>query len=105
MKHTPKRNSAPPAAAAPEPRGPGILVADDSPVTRRVMCTHVATIMPEANIIEAATGSEVCEALKTGAAEIAFIGMDLPDMNGVQAVALAREEGARPFVTMMAQQI
>jgi CheY-like chemotaxis protein len=31
--------------------------------------------------------------------------MDLPDMNGVQAVALARDEGARPFVTVMAQQI
>jgi CheY-like chemotaxis protein len=103
MKITAKRDSAPPPAAAPP--GPGIVVADDSPVTRRVMCTHVATIIPEAKIIEAATGHEACEALKTGAAEIAFIDIDLPDMNGVQAVALAREAGVRPFVTLMAQQI
>ena len=101
MKITPKRDSAQSAA----PPGPGILVADDSPVTRRVMCSHVAGILPGAKVIEAATGQEACAALKTGGAEIAFIDMDLPDMNGVQAVALAREEGARPFVTLMATQI
>jgi CheY-like chemotaxis protein len=101
MKIVQKRDSAEPVAMP----GPGILVADDSPVTRRVMCGHLAGIVPGAKVIEAATGHEACAALKTGGVEIAFVDMDLPDMNGVQAVALARDEGARPFVTLMATQI
>jgi CheY-like chemotaxis protein len=102
MKNASNLDRATTAAAAP---APGVLVADDSPVTRRVMCTHIATIFPQATIIEAATGGEACEALKTGSADIAFVDMEMPDMNGVEAVALARQAGARPFVTLMAQQI
>jgi CheY-like chemotaxis protein len=94
-------------AAASAAVGPviGILIADPSPVTRRVMVAMVSTIMPEAKIVEAATGPEAFNALKGGTVEIAFVDMDLPEMNGAEAVARARETGARPFVTLMAQEI
>jgi len=93
-------------AAVPEP-GPTaeVLIADASPVTRRVMAAVISTILPDAKIVEAASGPEAFSALKEGSVEIAFVDMDLPEMNGAEAVRRAREEGARPFVTFTAQEI
>ena len=103
MKAPPSRARAEaPADTAP---GPEVLVADASPVTRRVMAAMVSTILPASKVVEAASGPEAFEALKAGSVEIAFVDMDLPGMNGAEAVAHAREEGARPFVTLMAQEI
>jgi CheY-like chemotaxis protein len=93
-------------AALPDPGPvPEVLIADASPVTRRVMAAVVSTILPQARIIEAASGQEAFDDLKGGSVEIAFVDMGLPDMNGAEAVARAREAGARPFVTLMAQEI
>ena len=64
-----------------------------------------STILPNAKILEAASGSEAFEALKTGSVEIAFVDVGLLDLNGAEAVARAREQGARPFVTLMAQEM
>jgi CheY-like chemotaxis protein len=96
---------APAAAPASVAPGPKILIADASPVTRRVMAAMVSTILPGAKVIEATSGPEVFDALKEGSVEIAFVDMDLPEMNGAEAVGRARDEGARPFVTFMAQEI
>lgn len=82
-----------------------VLIADGSPVTRRVMAAMISTILPGAKVVEAASGAETFEALKGGSIEIAFVDMDMPDLNGAEAVSRAREQGARPFVTLMAQEI
>ncbi len=82
-----------------------ILIADASPVIRRVMAAVISTLVPGATIVESASGPEAFAALKDGSFQIAFVDMDLPDMNGAEAVARAREAGARPFVTLMAQEI
>lgn len=102
MKQAAKRAPAP----APDP-GPArkVLIADAVPVTRRVLSAVISTVLPNAAVIEAAGGREAFDALKDGAVEIAFVDMDLPDMNGAEAVARAREAGARPFVTLMAQEV
>ncbi len=95
-------------AAAPEPDvgpAPTVLIADASAVTRRVLSALISTILPSAAIVEAASGHEACDALNGGSIDIAFVDMDLPDMNGAEAVARARDAGARPFVTLMAQEI
>jgi CheY-like chemotaxis protein len=93
-------------AAAPDPGpAPEVLVADASPVTRRVLAAMISTVLPKARIVEATSGLETYEVLTGGSVEIAFVDMDLPDMNGAEAVARAREAGARPFVTLMAQEI
>jgi CheY-like chemotaxis protein len=94
-------NSAP---ARPDPALTA-LIADASQITRRVMAATIGTILPRAKILEAASGPEAFAALKTGSVEIAFVDMDLPDLNGTEAVARARREGARPFVILMAQDI
>jgi CheY-like chemotaxis protein len=93
------------AASAGAALGPAILIADASPVVRRVMAATMSTVLPGAKIIEAASGPEAYEVLKAGSAEIAFVDMDLPEINGAEAVARAREDGAQPFVTLMAQEI
>jgi CheY-like chemotaxis protein len=85
--------------------GPKVLVADASPVTRRVMGAMVSTILPGAKVVEAASGPEVFDLLREGSVEIAFLDVDLPEMNGIEAVRRARAQGARPFVTFTAQEI
>ena len=42
--------------------------------------------------------------LMDASVDIAFVDIDMPDMNGAEAVARARESGARPFVILMAQE-
>ncbi len=91
-------------ALAPEP-ALRILLADESPVTRRVLAAAVATVLPQAAVVEAASGREAFDALREGSVAMAFVDMDLPDMNGAEAVARARAEGARPFVTLMAHEV
>src|SRR5215212_8087617 len=94
-------------ASAPALTGPvlgNVLIADESAVNRRVMTAVISTILPDAKIVEAATGPEALKALTGGSIEIAFIDMDLPEMSGAEVVARAREAGARPFVTLMAQE-
>jgi CheY-like chemotaxis protein len=81
-----------------------VLVADAAPVTRRVLCAVIAAVLPNAAVIEAASGSQACEALMDATVDIAFVDLDLPDMNGAEAVARARESGARPFVILMTQE-
>jgi CheY-like chemotaxis protein len=94
-----------PVAAPDHALAPAVLIADASPVVRRVLAAVISTILPKARIVEAASGKETFEALKDTAIEIAFVDMDLPDMNGAEAVARARDGGARPFVTLMAQEV
>jgi CheY-like chemotaxis protein len=94
-----------PAAPADKRLAPSILIADASQVTRRVMSAVISTILPSAKVLEAASGPEASEILQTGSAIIAFVDMDLPGLNGAEAVARAREHGARPFVILMAQEI
>lgn len=78
-----------------------VLIADDSAVTRRVMSALVSTILPEVEIVEAATGADTCEALRRSAFDVAFVDFHMPDMSGPRAVWLARRVGADPFVVMM----
>ena len=61
----------------------------------------VTAVLPKAKIVEAGDGREALEALK--GVEIAFVDMEMPEINGAEAVERAREAGARPFVTLMAQ--
>jgi CheY-like chemotaxis protein len=102
MTNAPRRT---PAALADKGPVLCVLIADASPVTRRVMAAVISTIVPAAKVLEAASGTEAFEILKTGSVAIAFVDMDLPDLNGAEAVARAREQGARPLVTLMAQEI
>lgn len=78
-----------------------VLVADDSAVTRRVMAALVSTILPEAEITEAANGAETSQALRRQSYDIAFVDTHMPDMSGPRAVSLARRRGSAPFVVLM----
>ena len=94
---------APGSAPAGEP-ALKVLVADAAPVTRRVLCAVVSTVLPNATVIEAVSGSHASKALMDASVDIAFVDIDMPDMSGAEAVARARESGARPFVILMAQE-
>jgi CheY-like chemotaxis protein len=101
------RNAASHTPAAPAATGPApaVLIADASQVTRRVMAAMTSTILPGAKVLEAASGTEAFEALKTGSVEIALEDLDLRGLNGPEAVARAREQRARPLVTLTAHEI
>ena len=52
-------------------------------------------------LIEAANGHETLAALRTGACDVAFIDVQMPDLSGPEALAWAQQEGHRPFLIMM----
>jgi CheY-like chemotaxis protein len=102
MKAAPSRPAAAPANAG---AGLAILIADASAITRRVMAATISTIVPKAKILEAETGAQAIDVMRTGSVAVAFVDMDLPDLNGAEAVARARQQGVRPLVILMAQEM
>lgn len=93
-----------PADASPG-HAPRILVADASLAARRSLVAAIARVAPRARVVEAATGREVADALRAGAGEIALIDLRMPAMNAAEALGIARQDGVRPFVVLMSQEL
>lgn len=97
----------PAATAASRPGGATaqpvftVLIADDSAVTRRVMAALISTMLPGAEVLEAANGAQTVEALAGRAVDIAFVDLHMPDMTGVKALALGRRRGSDPLIVLM----
>ncbi len=77
-----------------------ILVADDSRTIRMALSGMLAAC-GSFELIEAANGHETLAALRTGACDVAFIDVQMPDLSGPEALAWAQQEGHRPFLIMM----
>jgi CheY-like chemotaxis protein len=90
---------------SPPRSAPTVLIADASRDTRQCLARLAATTLPGAAIIQAASGREAYERLTSGAAGIAFLDMDFPDMGGADALAAARAAGAHPLAILMAQHL
>ncbi len=78
-----------------------VLVADDSAVTRRVLSALISTILPGAQLVEAANGGKTCDALRAEAFDVAFVDVHMPDMSGPRAISRVRQSGISPFVVLM----
>jgi len=92
--HAPRR----PQAAGPKWR---VLVADDMAGTRLQLSVAIRAFDPQAVILEAATGRETLDLLVDERPEVAFVSLQLPEVTGAEALAIARMKGGRPVSVLM----
>jgi CheY-like chemotaxis protein len=74
-----------------------ILVADDSATSRSQLKALLLDRSPDAVIVEVDTGEGALEKIASGAFDIVFLDLALPDINGDVVVARVRQRGRMPF--------
>jgi DNA-binding NarL/FixJ family response regulator len=71
-----------------------VLIVDDHAVVRARVCELLQAV-PHVRTIEAATGLEALEAIKTQAPGLALLDIGLPDMSGLELLKLIRAQGPK----------
>jgi DNA-binding LytR/AlgR family response regulator len=62
------------------------LIADDEPLLRQRLATHLARVWPELSIVaEARNGREAVELFETHAPEVVFLDVHMPGQSGIEA--------------------
>ncbi len=75
------------------------LIADDEPLLRERLATHLARIWPELEVVaQARNGREAVECFDEFAPSVVFLDVQMPGMNGVEA---ARAIGARALIVFV----
>lgn len=82
-----------------------VLLADDSAGMRKSLATAVRGFDDSIEILEAATGSQALELLVGRSPEIAFINLQMPEITGAEALALAGRRNVRPLTILMSNQV
>ena len=87
--------------AVPDLSGRTALVVDDSPANRALMERILAAF--GCTVLLAATGEEALDVAAGGSCDIVFMDIQLPGMNGIEAMRRLRDGGVRgPFVALTA---
>ncbi len=74
---------------------PRVLIVDDDPMLQKLLGSHLSTAGYQ--VIEAASGAEGLEILRSQGPRIAFVDYDMPGINGVEFCRLVREDKRIPF--------
>ncbi len=77
------------AAAAPSIAGTRVLVAEDSPVNRRLIRLQLESYGCTVEVVD--NGTEVIEKIKNGNYDICLMDVQMPGANGLEATACIRE--------------
>ena len=67
-----------------------ILVVDDSPTIRRMVCASLVGAFPSSEFLEAASGLEAIERLAVSAASLMVLDLNMPDMHGLEVLQFVR---------------
>ena len=83
---------------------PTALIADDEPLLRERLRTHLARLWPELNVVaEARNGREAVELFDTHAPQIVFLDVHMPGLNGIEAARSIARRAQIVFVTAYEQ--
>jgi CheY-like chemotaxis protein len=80
---------------------PKVLVADDSAAVHHIFAEMAEHSPVPFDIVHAHNGRQCAEFLTRGMVNLAFIDVNMPDMSGMEAVAIARHGGNKIFTTLM----
>ncbi|HUL67927.1 MAG TPA: LytTR family DNA-binding domain-containing protein [Burkholderiaceae bacterium] len=81
-------------------RAPTAVVADDEPMLRAQLVDSLASLWPELRIVgEAAHGEEAVRAVAGERPDIAFLDIEMPGLNGLQAAAQVKGLAHVVFIT------
>jgi CheY-like chemotaxis protein len=78
-----------------------VLVADDSAPVHHIFADIAESSPVPFDLIRAENGRQCMELLNRGGVNLAFIDVSMPEMSGMEAVALARNAGNKTFVALM----
>jgi len=80
------------------------LIADDEPLLRQRLVSHLARLWPELEITaEARNGREAVELFETHAPDVVFLDVHMPGMNGIDAARAMAGQTQIVFVTAFEQ--
>jgi DNA-binding LytR/AlgR family response regulator len=92
--------SAAPSQPGGAARGPTALIADDEPLLRAQLAEALGTLWPDLRIVaEAAHGAEAVERIAELRPDIAFLDIEMPGLNGLEAAAQIKAMAHIVFVT------
>jgi DNA-binding LytR/AlgR family response regulator len=87
----------------PEPI-PTALIADDEPLLREHLASHLARLWPELRVVaQARNGREAVELFENQTPDIVFLDVHMPGMNGIEAARLIGRRAQLVFVTAFEQ--
>ena len=76
------------------------LIADDEPLLRQRLMTHLARIWPELQVVaEARNGREAVELFEEHEPQVVFLDVHMPGMTGVEAARCMARRAQIVFVT------
>jgi len=78
-----------------------VLVADDSALMHSLFADFALDSSIPFELIRANNGRQCAELFGMGGFNLAFIDVNMPEMSGMEAVAMARHGGNKTFVTLM----
>jgi DNA-binding LytR/AlgR family response regulator len=79
---------------------PTALIADDEPLLRGRLRTHLARLWPELDVVaEARNGREAIELFETHSPQIVFLDVQMPGLNGIDAARSIARRAEIVFVT------
>lgn len=82
-----------------------VVVADSSATSREQIRVTLTAFDRRIQVAEAETGRGAMEAILSLKPDLAFVSLQLPEMSGAEAVALARLRGVRPVTVLMSNQV
>ncbi len=81
-----------------------VLVVDDSAISRKMMIRALPKEW-EVEISQAANGQEALEAYRQGKAEVMFLDLTMPVMDGYQTLEVLQKEGLDCFVIVVSADV
>ena len=83
---------------------PTALIADDEPLLRDSLRTHLARLWPELHVVaEARNGREAVEMFDTHLPQVVFLDVHMPGLNGIEAARSVARRAQIVFVTAYEQ--
>jgi two-component system, chemotaxis family, chemotaxis protein CheY len=81
-----------------------ILVVDDSPMARKML---IKALPPswDIEVSQASNGKEALEAYRAGKADVMFLDLTMPEMDGYQVLEAMQKEGLNSFVIVVTADI
>lgn len=81
-----------------------ILVVDDSAMARKMLIKALPSSW-DVEITQAANGKEAVEAYRAGKAEVMFLDLQMPEMDGYQVLEQLRKEDFNTFIIVVSADI